>query len=57
MGDRLIYIIIILGVLNMALLVINITVTERSIKSKVDEKLKRKGIIKCKTTYGFNGIL
>ena len=41
MGDRLIYILTALAILNMALLVINITVTERSIKSKVDEKLKK----------------
>mgnify|MGYP000908660278 FL=1 len=41
MIDRLIYILIILGIINIALLVININVTERSIKSKVDEKLKK----------------
>ena len=41
MEDRLIYILIIIGLLNIALLVINITVTERSIKSKVNEKHKK----------------
>ena len=41
MGDRLIYILTALAILNVVLLVININVTERSIKSKVDEKLKK----------------
>ena len=41
MEDRLIYILIIIGLLNIALLVINITVTKRSIKSTIDEKLKK----------------
>ena len=41
MADRLIYILTALAILNVALLVININVTERSIKSKVDKKLKK----------------